>query len=89
MAGGLDGRGRQRTAKIGLMNADDAQAGCLSVVAEPPERQLVPHGQDDERVRGGMPKTGQVRVRNGEVECRVCRLTGLRSWCQIGAGDQE
>jgi hypothetical protein len=71
VAGGLDGRGCQRTAKIGLMDADDAQAGGLSLVAEPPERQLVRHGQDDERVRGGMPMTGQVRVRNDEVECRV------------------
>lgn len=88
MTGRLDGRSRQRSAEILLVHCDHAQARGPYIAAEPAERQLVWHGEDDQGVRGGMPVTGQIRISDGEVKSRVCRLTRLGFRHQIGTSDQ-
>lgn len=84
----LDRRRGQRTAQIGFMNPDQAQASELGVPAEPAERQLVGRSEDDERVGYRMPVTGERRVGDHEIDSRVRRLAGLRPWREIGAGDE-
>ncbi len=86
--GWLEGRGRQRTAQIGFVHQDHPQPGMCPVPAQPAERQLVRHGQNDQDVGDRMPVTGELRVADGEIESRVRRLASLRPWCQIGTGNQ-
>jgi len=86
--GGLErGRG-QRVTEVGFVEPDDPQAGRAGVGAQPAERELVGRSQDDQGVRAVMPVADEAGVRDGEVECRVSRLTGLGTGREIGTGDQ-
>jgi len=85
---GLERGGGQRAAEVGLVEPDDAKAGGGRVVAQPPERQLVAHGEEDQGVRGAVPVAGEPGVGDREVECRVRRLARLRPRRQVVAGDQ-
>jgi hypothetical protein len=78
-AGGRFKRGSgQATAKIRLVEPDDAQIVRSRVVTQPPEGQFVGRGQHDQRVGGEVPVVDEVGVSEREVERCMCRLTCLR-----------
>ncbi len=78
MGGRFEGGGRQRAIEIGLMEPDQAKAGRGGVGTQPPQRQLVGCGENDQDVRSGMPAGGHVGMSDGKVERGMCRLTNLR-----------
>jgi hypothetical protein len=86
--GGLERRGGQAVPEVGLVEPDQSQAGRCRVVAQPTKRQLVRDGEQDERVRRGVPVIDDKWVRDREVERRVCGLTCLDPGGQIGPYDQ-
>ena len=88
MRRGLQRHRGQRVAEIRFPERDRAQTGGSRGAAEGGEGGLVGCRQHHESVRGAMPIADDVRMRDGEVECRVSRLAGLVPGREIGAGDQ-
>ncbi len=89
-AGGrLEGGGCQGATEIRFVKADDTEAGALSVLAQPSERQFVAGGQDDQGVRSGVPGGERPRIRHSKLEGGVARLTGLRARGQIVPRDDQ
>jgi hypothetical protein len=78
----------QRAAEVRLVKTGDAQATALGVLAQPGQRKLVANGENHEGIGRSMPITDQVGIGHGEIERRVRGLTRLRTWCQIGTGNQ-
>jgi hypothetical protein len=86
--GRFQGGGGQRAAEVGLMKGDAREPDRGHLGAQPAQRGLVGRAQHDQGVRRRVPPADEFGVGDGEIECRVRRLAGLRAGWKIGSGDQ-
>ena len=83
-----EGHRGEGAVEVGLVECGGVQARCHRIGVQPAEGQFIGYGQQRDRVRRGVPTGEDVRVRDGERECRMDCLTSLGARWQIGAGDQ-
>ena len=69
------------------MEAGHPQPGCLGVVAQPGQGQLIGGSQQDQGVGRDLPGSNHLVVGNAEVECGVDGLASLRPRREISTGD--
>jgi hypothetical protein len=84
---GFERDGGQRAVEVRLVEPDVAQPDAGRVVTQPGQGQLVPGGQQHQRVGGDMPVADEIGKGEREVEGGVNCLTSLRPRRKIGTGD--
>jgi hypothetical protein len=84
---GFERGGGQRTVEVRLVEPDVAQPAGGRVVTQPGKGELVPGGQQHQRVGGDVPVPNEIGKGEREVEGGVNGLTRLRPRREIGAGD--
>jgi hypothetical protein len=80
--------GGERTAQIGLVEANDATSRRCRVDTESTERQLIAGGEQNDGVGTTVPLSDEIRMGHGEIESGMRCLTCLRPRRKISTGDE-